>query len=135
GELSLRRREAHVDHVEALLDGPAQSREQNRSGTGEPGAEHTDAVELAFGREPVDDARAGRAVSAEIPFLVRADDRLAVLADRHRDRVCDRADLRMIRLDPAVEHTDTDAFPGRPAERPLTRDHGPVVFDADAFRR
>ena len=44
------------------------AQKQNRSGTGEPGTEHTDAEELAFGREPVDDARAGRAVIVAASF-------------------------------------------------------------------
>src|SRR5438094_174386 len=44
-ELALRRRETHVDHVEALLDRPAQAAEEHRAAALETGAEHADAVE------------------------------------------------------------------------------------------
>ena len=40
GELALRRREAHVHDVEALLDRPAQAAEQHRAGARVAGAEH-----------------------------------------------------------------------------------------------
>ena len=118
GELPLRRREAHVDHVEALLDRPAQALEQHRAAALEAGAEHARAVEVALGREAADDPGAGGAVAAEVAFgVVHALD-LVVLAAVEGDRALDLADLRVARLDPAVEDADADALAGRAAEAP-----------------
>ena len=117
GELALRRREAHVDDVEPLLDRPAQALEQDRAAALEAGAEHARAVEVALGREAADDAGAGRAVAAEVALgVVHALD-LLVLAAVEGDRAVDVADLRVARLDPAVE----DADAARPCRSPRRR--------------
>ena len=92
GELALRRREAHVDDVEALLHGPAQAAEQDRPGAGVAGAEHADAVDLAVRRERADDARARGAVTGDVTQLVGARDRIAVVVDGDLDRALQLAD-------------------------------------------
>src|SRR5581483_9987480 len=118
-ELSLRRREAHVDDVVSLLDRPAETGEQRPPGSLEPGAEHAHRVDLAFRRERADDARARGAVPAEIALLVLRDDRLSLLAERDHDCAVDLADKRMLALDPAVEDADANPRPRRALERPL----------------
>ena len=64
--LLLRRRQAHVDDVEALLDRPLEPGEQHRRAAGVAGAEHADARQLALGRERADDPGARGAVAAEV---------------------------------------------------------------------
>ena len=96
--------------------------EQDRAGARVAGAEHADAVDLALRREPADDAGARRAVAAEVALLVGRRDRVAVLVDGDRDGAADLADLRMVRLDAAVEDADAHALAGRALERPLARD-------------
>ena len=61
---------------------------------------------------------------------------LVVLAAVEGNRAFDRADLRVARLDPAVEDADPDALAGRVAEGPVARDLlGPVDADRDALAR
>ena len=85
GEVSLRRREAHVHDVEAVLDRVAKAGDENRAAARVAGTEHAHAVELTFGREGTDDAGARRSVPAEVALLVRLDRDLAVLAANDRD--------------------------------------------------
>src|SRR4029079_17820158 len=133
-ELALRRREAHVDHVEALLDGPAQAGQQHRAAALEAGPEHARAEEAALRRELPDDPGAGGAVAAEVALAILLDLELAVLEPVARDRAVDLADARMSRLDAAVEDADADALAGRVAERPVARDLlRPVDPDRDAL--
>src|SRR5438132_4414719 len=120
-ELPLRRREAHVDHVEALLDGPLEAREQDRAAAGEPGAEHADARQLAVGRERADDPGAGGAVAAQVSLRVRLHADLVTVAP-DRPRVLHVAHNRVRPLDPAVEDPDAHAVPRRAAPRPLACD-------------
>src|SRR5207244_2507071 len=67
-ELALRRREAHVDDVEALPDRPAQAPYHKRAAALEAGAEHADAEEAGLGRDGSNDSGAGGPVAAEISF-------------------------------------------------------------------
>ena len=125
-ELLLRRREAHVDDVVALLDRPAQTGERGSCPLPRvAGAEHADAVELALGSDRADDPGARGAVPADVALGVVVDDRLAVLAERdRRPRRCDARRRAGARLDAAVEDADADARAGRAAERPLAGDRG-----------
>ena len=117
-ELALRGREAHVDDVELLLDRPAEPGEQRLARAFEPGAEHAHGVDLRVGRERPDDAGAGSAVAAEIALDVLLGDRLALRAERDRDRALNLADEGMAALDAAVEDADADARAGRALDRP-----------------
>ena len=85
-ELALRRRKAHVDDVVSLLDRPAEPGEQRLARALEAGAEHAHRVDLGVGRERSDDAGAGGAVAAEVALGVLLGDRLALGAERDRDR-------------------------------------------------
>src|SRR5581483_9504039 len=105
-ELPLRRREAHVDDVEPLLDRPPQSREEHVARAGVARAEDARAPELAAGGERAHDPGARGAVPAEISFLVLRHAHLAVL-DLDGERALYVADERMSRLDAAVEDADT----------------------------
>ena len=132
GELLLRRREAHVDHVEPLLDRPAQAGEQDRAAARVAGAEHADADQAAPRRNRAHDSGAGRAVPAEVALLVLLDDRLVVFAHADRDRPLDVADERVAALDPAVEDADADTRALAVAERPVARDLlGPAMRERD----
>src|SRR6185503_12513746 len=122
GEVSLRRREAHVHDVEAVLDRVAKTGDENRAAAGVAGTENAHAVELTLGREGTNDAGARRSVAAEVALLVRLDRDLAVLPALDRDGPCERPDERVVRLDPAVEDADADAAPGRISPRPLAGD-------------
>src|SRR6185503_2781549 len=112
-------RKAHVDHVEALLDGPAQPCEEDGARAGVAGAEDAHAVDLALRSEAADDPRARGSVAAEVALLVGRRDRLVVFAHADRDRAVDRADLRMIGLDAAVEDAHANALAGRAVECPV----------------
>ena len=59
---------------------------------------------------------------------------LVVLTAAEGNRAFDRADLRVARLDPAVEDAHPDALAGRVAEGPVARYLlGPVDADRDAL--
>src|SRR5581483_4675732 len=102
-ELLLGGREAHVDHVEAFLDGPPKPGEKRLPGAREVRTEDAHGVDLGIRRERAYDAGAGGAVAAEVALFVGTGDRLAFLVDRHGDRSRELADGRMPRLDAAVE--------------------------------
>src|SRR5262249_56036778 len=102
GELFLRRREAHVDDVEALADRPAQALEQDGAAALEPGAKHADAEEPAVRCERADDSGAGRAVAAEIAPRLVLDDDLAPAGLPKGDRAFDLAGKPRIRRAAAV---------------------------------
>ena len=132
GELLLRRRQAHVDQVEALLDGVAQAGEQHRARSGEAGAEDAHAVEVALRRNRANDAGAGRPMAARVALGVLLDDRVVVLVDQHCDRSLELTDERVPPLDPRVENADVHALSRRAAPRPLPRDAlGPLVRESD----
>ena len=77
-----RRRQAHVDDVETLLDRPLEPGEEDRRAAGVAGAEDANARELALRREQANDPRARGAVSAEISSIVVSDrDLVAFLCD------------------------------------------------------
>src|SRR5439155_1788301 len=134
-ELALRRRETHVDHVEALLDRPAQAAEEHRAAALETGAEHADAVEAHFRCEGADDPGAGRAVAAEVSFRVLVHLEPSVLGLHDGHRALELADKRMAALDAAVEDADADALARRVAERPVAGDpFGPLDADRDPLR-
>ena len=97
--MALRRREAHVDHLEVLLDRPAKAAEQGHAAAGEAGAEHSDAEEAALRRQRADDPGAGGAVAAEVALGV-VDDRHFVFLDLDCDRSVDAVHERMIGLTP-----------------------------------
>ena len=105
-ELALRRREAHVDDVEALLHGPPKPGEEHAAAAGEPGSEHANAHELAVRRKRTDDPRAGRPVAAEVALEVVRDNGLALAVDRDGNRLLHLADERMAGFDAAVEDAD-----------------------------
>jgi hypothetical protein len=122
GELLLRRREAHVDDLEALLDRPAQPGEQHSAAAREAGAENPHADKLTLRGERADDPGACGPVTAEVSLGVLVDDDLAVRAHRSDHRLLHLADERMLRIDPAVEDADTHALAGRAAPGPLASD-------------
>ncbi len=134
GELALRRREAEVDDLEALLDRVAETAEDQVGAAGVALAEHADAVDPAGRRERADDPRAGGAVPADVADRVGLD-RGHLAVERHRDRALDPADERMVAVDAAVEDADVDALAGRSSDRPVPRDPvGPLGRDADRRR-
>ena len=134
-ELALRRREAHVDDVEALLDGPAKPGEEHAAAAGEPRPEHANADELAVRSKRADDPRAGRPVAAEVALEVVGDDGLVVGADRDRNRALHLADERVPGIDAAVEDADPHALAGRTAPGPLARYLSrPLEGERDALR-
>ena len=114
GELALGGREAHVDHVEALLDGPAETAEQRGPAAREAGAEHADARDLAARRERANDPGARRSVAAEVALFVLRDLDLVALEHRDCDRLLHLPDERMAPLDAAVEDADADVLAVEP---------------------
>ena len=72
GELALRRREAEVDDLEALLDRVAEAAEDQVGAAGVALAEHADAVDPAGRRQRADDSGAGGAVPADVADRRRA---------------------------------------------------------------
>ena len=73
-ELALRRREAHVDDVEALLDRPAQPGQEDAAAPGEAGARARGRSSSSqSGASDADDPRAGRPVAAEVALGVVLD--------------------------------------------------------------
>src|SRR5439155_22720371 len=118
GDLLLGGREAHVDHVETLLDGPAQAGQKHEAAALKARSEDADAVEAALGRERANDPGAPGSVPAQIAFGVLLDDRLVVVAAPDRDRAVELAHERVTRLDAAVEDADAHALAGRPAPGP-----------------
>src|SRR4051812_34180385 len=119
-ELALRGREAHVDHVEALLHRPAQAAEEHRAAALEPGAEHAGAVQLALRRNRPNDPGARGAVATEVALGVRLDLGLVLVPDAvEGDGTVDLAHERVAGLDAAVEDADADALAGRAPDRPV----------------
>ena len=119
--LLLRRRQAHVDDVEALGDRPLEPGDHHRSAARIAGSQDADADELALRSERSDDPGACGPVAAEVAGVVVGDRDLVAVA-RDRDRALHDAHQRMVELDPAVEHADARAGAGRAAEGPLARD-------------
>ena len=135
-EFTLGRGEAHVDHVVALLDRPAQAGEQHLPGALEPGAEDAHRVELRRGSDRADDPRARRPVPAKVALGVLLGDRFALGAEGDHGCPGDLADERMVGLDAAVEDADLDARSRCTAERPLGVDAlWQEIGDPDAGRR
>src|SRR5215468_9962439 len=91
-ELSLRRREAHVDDVVPLPDRPVQPGDQHLPGAAEAAAEDANGIDLGFRRDPADHAGACGPVPAEIALFVGLGDRAALLVEANRDRTGDLAD-------------------------------------------
>ena len=106
-ELALRGREAHVDHVEPLLDRPAQAREHHRAAPLVARAEHPDAEERAVGRERADDPCARGAVSATVALVVILNEG-PPRPHRREATALELTDERVPGLDAAVE--DADAY-------------------------
>jgi hypothetical protein len=131
-ELALRRREAHVDHVEPLVDRPAEAGQEHGAAALEAGPEDAGADEAALRRELADDSRTGCAVAAEVALGVLDDLDLVLVVAVEGDGAFDFAHARMAGLDPAVEDADADALSGRAAEGPVAGDTlGPVDADRD----
>src|SRR5262245_54506101 len=65
-ELLLRRTQAQIANVHALIDRPPQAGSENGTLTRKRGTQNTDAVEFALGRQCADDSSAGRAMAEEI---------------------------------------------------------------------
>ena len=122
GELLLRRREAHVDHVESLLDRPPETSEERRPTAREPGAQDTHADQAAFRGESANDPGAGGPVAAEVSLLILLDDELSGLGDCDGDGPIDLSHERVVRLDTAVDDAHGGPLAGRAPERPLTVD-------------
>ena len=135
-ELLLRRREAHVDDVVALLDRPAESLEQDGAAARVAGAEHPDAHQLALGCQRANDPRASGAVPAKVALgVVLLDDHLFTL-DRDRDGLLHVAHQGMTGFDAAVEDAHPRTGAGRSAPRPFARDlAGPLLRQGDPLGR
>src|SRR4029077_5457792 len=111
-ELPFGRRQAHVHDIEALLDRPAETGQEDVSASREARAEHPDARQLAVGCERADDPGAARSVPAEIAFGVVYDHGFAIRAERDGDRLLHDPDVWMLRVDAAVEDADAYALAG-----------------------
>src|SRR5207342_307157 len=105
----LRRRETHVDHVEALLDGVAEAGEEDRAAPGEPGSEHTNAGDAAPGRERSHDSCTGGSVPAEVALRIVSGDYLFVLVERDGHSTLELAHERVVGLDSRVEDAHPNA--------------------------
>src|SRR5438067_6940752 len=111
----------------------AEARDEHRPAPAEAGAEHAHGVDLAVRRQRADDPGARRPVAAEVALAVLLGDRRAALVDDDRDRAVHRPDVRVARLDAAVEDAHPDAGPARAAERPgASHPLRPAGLDADA---
>ena len=119
-ELTLARREAHVDDAVPFLDRPTEAGEQDVARARRVRPEHTDACELDPRRQRAHDAGAGGAVTARVALAVLLDGDL-VLAPGDDDRPIDPSHERMAGLDAGVDDGDTHARARRAAERPLAR--------------
>src|SRR5215218_10018451 len=122
-ELLLRRRQAHVDQVVALLDRPLEAAEQDGSAPRVAGAEHPDAVELALGCDRAHDPGTRRPVPAQVTLVVLLHDPLAAPPATDRDCPLELPNHRMPPLDAAVEDADANT-------RSLGVPPGPLACDA-----
>src|SRR4029077_5508062 len=102
-ELLLRRREAHVDDVEAVSNGPAKAREEYAAAAREARAENANRVQLRLRGDRVDHAGTRGAVPTEIALSVLRRDRASVVVQRDRHGPSQLADPRMAAFDAAVE--------------------------------
>ena len=77
--------EGEVDHVEALLDRPAETGQEGGRLAGQAGAQHAHAGEARLGGEAVDDAGARRAVPEGVVVRPGRQHGLALVVEGHGD--------------------------------------------------
>ena len=135
-ELPLGRREAHVDHVVALLDRPAQPGEQDLPGALESGAEHPHRVDLHLRGDRADDACARGSVPAQVSLGVLVGDGPALLVERDHDCAGTSPTSGWPSSTPLSRMHTLTPSPDRAAERPLGVDAlRQRVRDPDLRRR